>query len=319
MNVSLRLRQVLKGGFTLIEMLTATAVLILILALIIPMFNSLTSTTARSTETLAVDVVARQVLDRMGRDLAMMPLRQDLDYFLVKRDGNDEFNFLTRVPGVLPSGADTSPASGLTLVGYRVVDGNLERMAVAQPFDALTFLTHDSAGQLVSNTGITRAMATTTDVNYHIHGQGVFRFELGFLLKDGSYATLPMDTSGNPGSSEPGFRRWTTSANHNFAEVTVPDGPGNVTWRALSWQDVTAIVVTLAVIDPVHSGRFTLADLQSAAAQFADAEASTNVSNLILTGTVWTNTLETPGSVGLPQTSQNAIQVYQRTFFLNSP
>lgn len=309
-------------GFTLIEILTATAVLILMFALLTPMFTSLTSSTSRSTGNLETDLIARQAMDRIGRDLAMMPMREDLDYFLTKAIGNDAFDFFTRVPGALPVGtdADANPSSGLSLVGYRVADGNLERMAVAQPFNSLAFLTYDVDDAIVSSTGITHAIVTTTDTNYHILGKGIFRFELGFLLKDGTYQTLPMDTGANPpADTQPGFRRWTTSTTHNFAEVSLPDGPGRVTFRPLGWQDVAAVVVTLAVIDPASFARITPAELSSTAAQLPDAAASTTPADLRLTGTVWKEILETPGSLGLPQAAQNGIRIYQRAFYLNNP
>lgn len=305
-------------GFTLIEMLTASAVLIIMIALLVPMFSSLTSSTSKSNEKLAVDLIARQALDRMGRDLAGMPLREDLDYFLDKRAGNDQLTIFTRVPGVLPAGAGTDPASGLTLVGYRVIEGKLERIALAQPFNSLTFLTYDTNGNLLPNTGLTRAMSAASDVNYHILCNGVFRFELGFLLKDGTYNPLPMDETRNPPSpTQPGFRRWTTSSAHGFAEVTVPAGPSSVGWRPLGWQDVAAIVVTLAVIDPAVVGRISPAELEAAAARLVDAAPSSGT-NVELAGTSWRTEIESSG-LGLPENMRNSVRIYQRAFYLNSP
>ena len=271
-----------RNGFTLLEMMTATAILVLLVALLAPIFSSLSSTASKSGGKLQVDVLARQALDRIGRDLAQMPTREGLDYFLSKQKGNDEFSFFSSVPGILSAAGGTvsDPASGISLVSYRVNNDplssnymKLERLAVAQPFNFLTFLTYDAAGELVPSTGITQALGVTAEGDYHILCDGVFRFELGFLLKDGSYEPLPMDTAKNPSNpNAPGFREWSPLP-HGFARVRVPDGPSNTVFRPLGWQDVAAIVVTLAVIDPASSTRATPASLETAASDLPDAVA----------------------------------------------
>lgn len=311
-----------RSGFTLVEMIAATAVLALIVAMLAPIFSTATSSTTNSEEKLEVDVLARQALDRIGRDLILMPVRDDLDFFLKKQAGNDEIDFFSRVPGVLPAfnRQANEPASGLTLVSYRVVNGNLERLAVAQSFDALTFLTYDEDGNIIADTGVTKAIGLTRAEDYHVLCEGVFRFELGFLLKDGSFAEFPMNVDENPASETlPGYRRWTSSLYHSFPEVSVPDGPGNVVFRPLGWQDVAAVVVTMAVIDPVSGNRIAPADLDTAANNLPNASASPDPADLTLPAMEWNNALNTPESLGVPQTTQNAIRIYQRVFFLNSP
>jgi type II secretory pathway component PulJ len=306
------------SGFSLIELLTASAVLVLMVVLLTSMFSSLTTSTSRSGQMLDIDLTARQALDRIGRDFAMMPLNQGLDYSLTKQDGNDEFSFFSRVPGVLPGGGD---GSGLTLVTYRVNDGNLERRAVAQTFDDLNFLTYNTAGAIVANTGITKALtaAGSDAVAFHILAENVFRFELGFLLKSGAYNPLPLDLTQNPAQNTmPGFRRWTTRPIGDFAEVTTSTGPNNVAWRHLGWQDVQAIVVNIVAIDKKNAGRMTDAELTSLADNFPDATASPAAS-LELTGTAWQTILANPAGLGIPVAVANGIRAYQRAFNLNSP
>ncbi len=320
-------RVTIKIGFTLIEMMAATAVLAIMIAMLAPIFSTVASSTTNSAEKLEVDVLARQALDRIGRDLAMMPKQQGLDYYLNKIDvggsseGNDEFDFFSKVPGVLPSGTDpaTDPASGITLVSYRVNDGNLERMAIAQPFSKLTFITYDESNSIVAGTGVTQAVAGTTLDDYHILCKGVFRFELGFLLTDGTYETLPMDLSKNPASNtEPGWREWNNTAPHSFAEILAQDGTGVTSFNPLGWQDVSAIVVSLAVIDPANGNRASINGLKTAAQRLPDAVADDTLPELNLPTTAWRDVLKTPGSLGLPQDQQNAVKIYQRMFYLNT-
>jgi prepilin-type N-terminal cleavage/methylation domain-containing protein len=321
MTANFRICPASRSGFTLLEMLTATAVLVLLVALLAPIFSSLTSTTSNSTGKLGIDLLARQALDRIGRDLALMPQRGDLDYFLNKQIGNDEISFFSSVPGVFPAsgGGAGDPASGLSLVAYRVANGALERMAVAQSFDALTFLTYDSDGNLLPDTGITRAVAAASDSDYQTLCERVFRFELGFLLKDGTYEPLPLDAGKNPpNSADPGYREW-SPAPHGFARVRVPDGPSNTVFRPLGWQDVAAVVVTIAVIDPVNSARTTATQLESLGALMPDAVSSTDPTNLSMPGTTWKSQLEGPSPPGIPEPVVRAVRVYQRSFYLDSP
>jgi type II secretory pathway pseudopilin PulG len=311
-----------RGGFTLLEMMASTAVLVLMVAMLAPVFSAATFSTSNSGEKLGIDVLARQALDRIGWDLSLMPQREDLDYYLKKLDGNDEFVFYSSVPGVLLD--NTDPSSGVTLVGYRVVNGNLERMAIAQGFDSLRFLAYDSSNALVEETSITNAITSTADDNYHVLCEGVFRFELGFLLKDGSYQPLPMDESNDSGvQTDVGNREWfgdpaSSAVEPSFAGRYAPDGVSGTVLRPLGWQDVAAIVVTIAVIDEVGAARATTAGLETAAANLDDAVESTTPSTLVLPAENWRQTLDTPESLGIPQPLQNSVEIYQRSFYLNN-
>jgi len=316
-------------GFTLIEMLASTAVLVLMVAMLAPVFSAATFSTSNSGEKLGIDVLARQALDRIGRDLALMPMRQDMDYYLKKFDGNDQFAFYSSVPGVLFD--NTDPSSGVTLVGYRVAEGNLERMAIAQGFDALRFMAfetdaNNNTDSLIEETSITNAINNTADDDYHVLCEGAFRFELGFILQDGSYTPLPMDTRTNTGAvTDPGNRDWfgnetsdTEPIGPSFAGVYLSDDALGTVLRPLSWQDVAAIVVTIALIDPAGAARATTAGLEASAGNLPDATESTIPSELVLPAENWKQTLDSPGSLGIAQSLQNSVKIYQRSFYLNN-
>jgi len=119
-------------AFTLIEMLVSIAVLVLLTALIGQLFSSATMTATMSRNHIDSDEAARQVLDRMGNDLAGMPRRSDINYIFYKNNGagstgsSDAMFFYSQAPGyidptALGNSASTSgSASPMALVGYRI-------------------------------------------------------------------------------------------------------------------------------------------------------------------------------------------------------
>lgn len=309
-----------RTGFTLIEMMASTAILAIMVALMTPVFDTAVRSITNSEEQLDIDVMARQAMDRIGRDLAQLSMQENLDYFLNKQPGNDEFDFFSYVPGTLNSSATGTSPSGITLVSYRVNAGNLERLAVAQSFDDLTFLAYDNSNNIIDDTGIARARANTTIDDYQILCEGVFRFELGFLLKDGTYDELPMFQN-IVTSSEPGWREWnndTTPSPRNFAEIQYSDATGSLSFQPLGWQDVSAIVISLAVIDPVSARRISASGINTAISNLPDAATDDTLPELDLPAKTWQNILDTAGSLGITQSAQNSIRVYQRAYYINS-
>jgi prepilin-type N-terminal cleavage/methylation domain-containing protein len=98
-----------RQAFTLVEMLVSVAVLVLILVFTAQMMNSTTISTGLSNKHGDADSQARMVFDRIARDFAGMPQRQDVDFLFEKQQSgnastvsNDEIFFYSQAPAFTP-------------------------------------------------------------------------------------------------------------------------------------------------------------------------------------------------------------------------
>lgn len=209
------------------------------------------------------------------------------------------------------------------------------------------------------------------DISYRSVGSQVFRFEYAFQLKDGTYSDKPMmvyssgSSNGVPSSTvaaithplptndsatqlaTPGTvytavgSRWWDSTNHIGYICLDPTHTtsGIAIWHEIGIQDISAVIVTIAVID--KQGLATIkakaGDLSKIAAVLPDYNAATTAA---VTGTVvgdpayllnpsattgWAYAL-LPGKAvsalaspnNLPQAMISQIRLYQRYFYLNT-
>ena len=264
-------------GFTLAELLVAVGVLVLLVLLATQLLNSTATITTLAHKKMDADSQARQLLDRMAIDFAQMIKRPDVDYYLkssaapplrnVLQPGNDQIAFYSAVPGYYAADSYQSPVS---LVAYRVKSQNrLERMAKGLRWNAVSitdtpvvFIPIPVASALPTPE---RPVPTPTpplpapawpqagnmdaDPDYEVLGSQVFRFEYFYLLKggvapgSGTYGAILTDTP------------WVGQIGH-----TAPNG----------MQDVSAIVVDIAVIDPKSKTLLSNADINALAAQLID-------------------------------------------------
>jgi hypothetical protein len=121
----------------------------------------------------------------------------------------------------------------------------------------------------------------TADAAYELVGPQVFRFEYYYLLKNGSFSDIPWIS---PHASVSGM------------------------------QDVSAIVVDIAVIDPRSKGLLTNAQIASLAAQLVDF-ASGHAAGWLRTQ--WQNTLNT--NTTLPRPAISGVRLYERFIYLSPP
>jgi prepilin-type N-terminal cleavage/methylation domain-containing protein len=172
----------------------------------------------------------------------------------------------------------------------------------------------------------------------------VFRFEISFLLKDGTQSNIPVmkpSTANalpvsNLGASQPPSHsndstsgggsyaigsRWYDTTNH-IGYVCIDAAAGYAQWKEIGIKDVGAVIVTLAVIDRqglvfVTNSGINMAKLSTALADGNDA----TVAN------TWTQSLLPPSAgskspfsvaTGLPQEAVSQIRVYQRYFYINN-
>ncbi|MGB8353241.1 MAG: prepilin-type N-terminal cleavage/methylation domain-containing protein [Chthoniobacteraceae bacterium] len=221
------------AGFTLVEMLVATVVLVLLVVLVSQLTNSAVLTTTNSRKHMDTDSQARTVFDRMASDFDKMVKRSDVDYIFYKNSPgpagspgvNDSFFFYSEAPGYFDNPPPLTAQGTASLVGYRVNNDNpyypgfpvLERLGKGLTWDGVTsgttpggpvFLTTLSGSAIPASTGYLDGNWTTlgtaaqnysdgTDPDYHVLSDQVYRLEIAFLLTDGSTSSIPVT---NPGS-----------------------------------------------------------------------------------------------------------------------
>lgn len=248
-------------------MLVSIVALTLFVLMVSRLVNSASTITTIGNKHMDADSQARSVLDRMAVDIAQMVKRSDVDFFgkntaapnspggtMIGQNGkgqNDQIAFYSTVPGYYPPTGSQSPIS---LVAYRVNANQnspnynkLERMGnglvwngvsatptatpipnpTPTPYPSMQFLTPTMT---ISGTWPTATNSSSPDSAYELIGPYVFRFEYYYLIKGQTVAgiTYPSILSDTP-----------------FLGATVP-GHNAVN----GFQDVSAIGVTIAVIDP---------------------------------------------------------------------
>ncbi|XHR30649.1 MAG: type II secretion system protein J [Chthoniobacteraceae bacterium] len=305
-----------QNGMTLIEMMSAMAILILLMFVVIQLINNARNVTTASDKILDAESQARIVFDRMALDFNRMVKRADVDYVFNHSSGNDQLFFYSEAPALFTgSAAQQNPVS---LVGYRInTEHRLERLGFGLSWDGasqggVVFLSYPSypvtgTSTPIAASTITGAFApvvvsTSTVTSYHILAENVFRLECCFLLKpsrktDGSY--LPAVYSNSP---------WDTRIGH----------AGLV---GIGLSDVQAIVVAIAVLDTTSRKILTSADdlqqMADALPDPRDQDLGANPPKLM--STTWQNRINdgTLRSLPVPKAAANQIRVYQRTFQLN--
>ena len=322
------------SAFTLVEVMVAIAILAILVALIGEIFSAATTSTNLGTKHLSADSQARLVFDRMGDDFANMVKRKDVDSYFLKQPGNDTMFFFSQAPGYSDSGA-VNPST-TSLVGYRISPitatnptPQLQRlgkqldcdgiasgtvpgsMVFLNPAAAATFL-NTLYSTIVINWPTT-VSATSTDADYHVLGDGVFRLEFSFLENTEIVApTTGAITVTSPYVDPPNPTAGSTPALGTYPLQFTPVGGGITT--------VTGIVVTIAILDTASrkiAPDPTLANLITALADTPNTPPL-----LATTPSNWNTTIEAPGFAqlaSLPVTTAGQVRTYQRTFYFNIP
>jgi prepilin-type N-terminal cleavage/methylation domain-containing protein len=196
--------------------------------------------------------------------------------------------------------------------------------------------------------------------NYDVLANQVFRMEYAFQVKDLSngatgataFSQFPVAkfnasgaTSGNQAFTDktldPSLTddlggvvgdRWYNSTDHRSFILSARSAPGVTpqtnTWSPLGMSDVTAIVVTIAVMDTNSRKVLSYNELTQTAAQLPDfnkGEDPTNATSSVqLPATTWAAALNQlpagsfAGLAGIPQAAAGQIRVYQHFFYLNN-
>jgi prepilin-type N-terminal cleavage/methylation domain-containing protein len=165
-----------KAGFTLIEVLVSVALLAILLLIVTSLFSQTLSVSAVSNHRISADSGARQALDRLGADFSHALIRSDLPARIEKQPGNDGIAFHAASEGYTGD-------RGISRVGYRIQDdsGQLERGAQGLFWDGPAARKLELGG---ANFG-----DIDDGASYEVLGKDIFRFELAFLLSDGTIVT----------------------------------------------------------------------------------------------------------------------------------
>jgi prepilin-type N-terminal cleavage/methylation domain-containing protein len=332
------------AGFTLVELLVAMAVFLLIAVTVASLTDSTAKLTSLSNSRMGADATSRQALDRMGVDFSRAILRPELPDRIEKRDGNDRLVFYVRTDSYNPD-----HDRGISAVAYEVqnfmlwrgVDGFTWTDGGGSPlsFAGLTWPPGETG--FIEDRNAAAARLPQLDSNdeelFEVLSPGVFRFEYCFLLKDGTLSTLPVMTPPAPpgvtrvhqtnGSASPtastdsssnynvGSRWYRPASGFNASRtfVCVSAEAGNARWKRLGWDDVRAVVIGIASLDPDLRRRYELTNEQmgALAAIFGDAEDGKDILE------VWQGWRDDLDASGLPLPVVNSVRVRQRFFILN--
>lgn len=277
-----------RAAFTLTELLVSVAILVALVLLVSRLFVSATTATSSGNKRMDADAQIRPLFERLAADLAQMAKRSDLDFFGKgtappnsvggTMPGNDQFAFYCTVPGYHPSSVSPSPVS---LVAYRISTNKLERMAKALQWNGasssdapIVFLP-----LTISNTWAAAANSAA-DADYELIGPYVFRFEYYYLLESGVASVIPWDlASGHTGVS--------------------------------GLQDIAAISICLAALDPKSRLLTTDTDLSTLGNAMNDFVSSMNPGDLL---SQWESAVDSAAAI--PRPTRSSVRLYERTFTL---
>jgi Tfp pilus assembly protein PilE len=276
-------------AFTIVELLVSIAVLVVLVLLVSQLFSYAASITTSGNKRMTAEAQLRPLFDRMAVDFSQMIKRPDIDYYLKSpssvQSGNDQLAFYSTVSGYYPASGSQSPIS---LVAYRINStssstsfNKLERMSKGLVWNGVS--TTDTPVVFLPFTIATTWPAATNgnvDSDYEMVAPYVFRFEYYYLLKNGSFSVTP----------------WDTSSGHTTVS---------------GMQDVAAISVAIAAIDPKSRVLISDSQLTTLATRLSDFSASMTQGDLL---TQWQTALD--GTTDMSRPSIQSVRIYERSFYL---
>ena len=316
-----------RTAFTLVELLVAMAILVMLVLLFFQLTGAASSTITLSNKQMDADSQARMLFERMGVDFGRMVKRADLDYSTFKgvsvtntntlMAGNDQCAFYSEDAGYY-IGASPSATMGYTtrseysLVAYNVAPDQATNIPGLQRMSKALGWEPDAANSTWNSMAF--MPATLTDANHWPNlfsdptyfttvGETVFRFEYTYLLKTSAaqqarYSLVP----------------WDTTLSH-----TTVNG----------FQDVAAIVVAIAILDP--KSRAIVSNYTKLSDPSLLKEALDPASDSIFKGDIaanWNARVQNTGPYasgatfaslsGLPPSAAAAVHIYQRSFYLDT-
>jgi prepilin-type N-terminal cleavage/methylation domain-containing protein len=343
-----------RQGFSLLETLLVMVLLAMLAVIVSQMLGSTTTTINRAEQRMDADAQARLVFSRMARDFEGMSHRTDVHFIFNCQAGNDAFYFFSEATGHFaendPYGTSSSTRNTFSLVGYRLNDTishntrfELERLGRGLHwFDYSTAGSGDSTGvcylpstipvsfaaplaDAYNNSSNLQPFSTLSVPQWDVVGDQVVRMEICLMLKDGTFSVIPVTNPHNTASAAPtnhndsteGYTigsRWYDQTN-KVGYICKYATEGSAVWAPLGTQDISAVIVTLAILD----GRSRLVTNSTAMANFATVLGDFDpASPTSLPGTFWQTQIGQSSfakEAGLPTTAAAKVRVYQRYFY----
>ena len=324
-------------AFTLVEVMVSMTVLVLLIVLIAQILSQASATITRSTKQMDVASQAGTALDRIGSTLGSIKIAQGVVPVVYKNTPNetgkksgitnDGFAFLSN--GRTRNRASvTAPFIRMSMMGYRVTSekeslmNNAEVPMLSWGDGTISFSTASGNVQTSSQakSSLMTAIQTVAKdletgnqnmVNFQTLGSGIFRFEVCFLLDDGTVVSTPPRDVNFPAATNP------TLTGDAYAVAVSSETSADVNKRY-----VKAFIVGLAGLD-LRSRELVGTNgvnLYKLSEDFPDP-ATINQTPL----QAWDFTSDTTAAKALrskisnypPPILQN-LRVYQRYFYLNS-
>jgi prepilin-type N-terminal cleavage/methylation domain-containing protein len=332
MNLGFQCRMVKAASraFTVVEMMVSMAVLALLMAMISQLLNSAASIATQGNKHMDGDAQARAVFDRMAIDFAQIVKRADVDYYLkdpvTTQAGNDQMAFYSQVPGynaLTPATSwEQSPVSlvayrinsdinsqyynqlerlgyGLTWNGYKtgVATDNGVMFSIASTTSAYNLISPNPQNTITANWQ--NATTTAKDASHEeLIGPDVFRMEYYYILRG---QTVSNGTTTSTFASQLSATPWDTGTPTPFTDHTSVNG----------LQDVLAITVVIAVIDPKSRALVSNTQLIALAGQMKDFDITMKPGAL---EHQWQGVIGS--ATGIPKIASSSIRVYRRDFYL---
>jgi prepilin-type N-terminal cleavage/methylation domain-containing protein len=340
------------GGFSLLETLVVMTILGMMALIVSQMVRSTTSTIKQAERRMDADAQARLVFNRMARDFEGMARRGDINFLLQSQSGNDAFYFFSEATGHFaesdPNGVASTTRNTISLIGYRMNDKissdtrfELERLGRGLHwFDyspgsgdstAVCYLPSTIAvnfatplADAYNNSSNLYPTSATTVPQWDVVGDQVARMEFCLLLKDGTFSVVPVITpyhtaaaaptaSDDTGSGYSAGSRWYDQTN-KVGYICKVATSGSAIWSPLGIQDISAVIVGLAIID---GGSRVIAN-KTALAKFTTVLPDFAPETSVLMSATWqsiVNQTTFAKQVGLPTSAASAVRIYQRYFY----
>ena len=337
------------SGFTFVEILVSSVILLLLLGMVAQLTQNTTATSTNSRKRMDADGQARMIFDRMANDFAGMVKRTDVDYIFAKQIGNDSLFFYSEAPAYFNTSGTAATGyaakSTVALVGYRINSNlQLERLGKGLTWDGATvgvnpgsavFLTYTSGtatpdphSAIIGNwPSIGTASLNFTDgadADYHVLADQAYRLEISFILNDGSISAKPVSnpssTTNNLTATAPPTASCDSTQNYapgsrwydntnGKGYVCMSAFNGAAVWSPIGIQDIMAIIVGIGLLD--RDSRKIVIDTSFMVAALPDTSGTNQISK------TWSGSSYLTQS-GIPKAAAAHIRFYQRTFYFNN-
>lgn len=328
------------SSFTLVEMLVAIAVLSLLVILMFSIMESalrISDSTSRGADSA---IEAREVMDRIGVDIAAMVVRPDVDQFYYSGNAasgeNDKMFFYSQVTGYFPS--DTASAAyyatyqnSATLVGYRINRTDnpsglpvLERLARGltagpdnNPNGAFT-----SPLQYLTFPARTSATNFQTAISGSITNQ--WGNDQGQAFQDVGSAAGNYDDGTSTYYSVVGSQVFRLKVCFQLRDGSFSLYPGYTNCAPVYPAAITntvAIVVAVAILDSKSRLLVPSSSWTKMITALPDPTPQNLATNGLMDG-LWNHALNQStfaATAGIPAVAASHIKVYQRYYYLNTP